>query len=76
MDVIIKSITADPACVGYIILSLDGTIQESSSRLENRHDVANNIFQVFGEFRNQPFTLTSISVPQGQAKGTDNVSRG
>ena len=49
MDVIIKSITADPGCVGYIILSLDGTIQESHNRLENRIDLAHNIFQVFSK---------------------------
>ena len=50
MDVIINSITADPNCVGYIILSLDGTIQESSNRLENRHDLALNIFGIFSKF--------------------------
>lgn len=66
MDVIIKSITADPACVGYIILSLDGTIQESSSRLENRHDVANNIFQVFASLKDRPKARIMFHVDDGQ----------
>ena len=47
MDRILDALANDPACEGYMILSMDGKIQDSNEKLSNKNEMANSIFKIF-----------------------------
>lgn len=53
MDRILEALSNDPACEGYMILSMDGKIQDSNEKLSNKSEMANSIFKIFYSIRDK-----------------------
>jgi len=51
MDRIIPALNDDPACEGYIIVQLDGTIIHSAGKLEHKANVTQAMLRIFHSLR-------------------------
>jgi len=50
MDELIRELESDVTCEGYIIVSLDGNIIDSSGKLEQKSNIAQSMCKIFCKY--------------------------